>query len=75
MANQKVYTQAEVDAMLSAGTKPFKVEPKSGISKKTNKPYSGFQITGNFPPVYVSRTVALALAKPENWNALVSALR
>ena len=63
----KTYTQAEVDAMLAAqnSVKPIAVTPKSGISKKgprAGKPYSGIQVTGNFPPVYLSRNVALALS-------------
>ncbi len=73
----KTYTEAEVADLLAkaAGSKPIEAKVVNGISKKTQKPYTGIRVTGNFPPQYLSRTVALALASPEGNKALTLALR
>lgn len=76
--SEKTYTAAEVEALLAAerakGLKPISIVRKSGIAKtgtRKGQAYHGFEIRGNFFPLYVSEGTAAQLAGVD-FNAMLA---
>lgn len=79
MATTKSMTQAEAAAFLAKQgivlEQGIVVKAVSGISKKTSKPYDGFQIkVGDAYPVYLSKGATAALASDAGIKALREAV-
>lgn len=60
----------------SGGNRPLAVKPKRGVSQKganMGKPYAGVQVSGPFPPMYMSMGVAETLLA--NGDTFMAGLR